>query len=168
MDKKVGNRSLLTEALTTGLVGATTVAVWFFLVDMISGTPFRTPGILGSIVFLGISSADEAVINVTTVGLYSILHGSVFFLVGIGTTVIVRAADRTPSVLGLFIPLTVVLQVLFVGLTAIVAQFLLGAIAWWAVLGGNLLASFLMGSLLLYWHPVTARNLRDPGVQHPS
>jgi len=168
MSKKALSRSFLKEGLSTGLLGAATVAIWFFLVDVVSGTPFRTPGILGSMVFLGISSADEAVINVTTVGLYSLLHGTVFFLVGIGTTAIIRAADRAPSVLGLFIPLTLVLQALFVGLTAILAQFILGAIAWWAVLGGNLLASFLMGSLLLYWHPVTAKNLRDPEAEHPS
>lgn len=162
MEREVGTRTFLTEALSTGLLGAVTVAVWFFVVDLISGSPLRTPGILGSALFMGVTSPDAAVINATTVGLYSILHGAVFFLVGIGTTVIVRAADRAPSVLALFIPLTVVLQALFVGGTAILAQFLLGAIAWWAVLGGNLLASFLMGSLLLYWHPVTAKNLKDP------
>ena len=168
MAKKLGTRSFLTEAISTGLVGAATVAVWFFFVDIVNGAPFRTPGILGSVVFLGISSAEEAVINITTVGLFSLLHGTVFFLVGIGTTAFVRAADRTPSVLSLFIPLTLVLQALFVGLTAILAQFILGAVAWWAVLGGNLLASFLMGSLLLYWHPVTAENLKDPEAQHES
>jgi hypothetical protein len=144
------------------LLGAATVALWFFAVDLINGAPLRTPGILGSAIFLGISSPDEAVISASTVGLYSILHGAVFFLVGIGTTAIIRTADRAPNILALFIPLTVVLQALFVGGTAILAQYLLGAIAWWAVLGGNLLASFLMGSLLLYWHPVTAKNLKDP------
>jgi hypothetical protein len=161
MEKDVGTRTFLVEALSTGFLGAATVATWFFVVDLVSGTPLRTAGVLGSAVFLGISSPDEAVINATTVGLYSILHGAVFFLVGIGTTAIVRAADRSPSILALFIPLTIVLQALFVGGTAILAQFILGAIAWWAVLGGNLLASFLMGSLLLYWHPVTAKNLKD-------
>ncbi len=43
---------------------------------------------------------------------------------------------------------------------AIVAQFILGVIAWPAVLGGNLLASLGMGLLLLYWHPVTADRLK--------
>lgn len=161
MEKEIGTRTFLMEALSTGLLGAATVALWFFVVDVIGGAPLRTPGILGSAVFFGISSPEEAVINVFTVGLYSILHGAVFFFVGIGTTVVVRAADRAPHVLALFVLLTVVLQALFVGGTAILAQFLLGAIAWWAVLGGNLLASFLMGSLLLYWHPVTAKNLKD-------
>jgi hypothetical protein len=162
MAKDASTRTFLREALSTGLLGAVTVALWFFLVDLISGHPLRTPAILGSAMFLGISSPEEAVINPTTVGLYSLLHGAVFFLVGIGTTAIIRAADRAPNLLALFIPLTVVLQALFVGGTAILAQFLLGAIAWWAVLGGNLLASFLMGSLLLYWHPVTAENIRGP------
>ena len=168
MSKTAVTRTFLTEALSTGLVGAVTVALWFFVVDVVSGTPFRTPAILGSALVLGISSPDEVVINATTVGLYSIFHGAVFFLVGIGTTVIIRAADRAPSVLGLFIPLTLVLQALFAGLTAILAEVLLGAIAWWSVLGGNLVASFLMGSLLLYWHPLTAKNLKVPQTQHPS
>ena len=161
-------RPFLKEAVTVGLLGAGTVAIWFFLVDLIAGAPLRTPGILGSVLFLGISSPDDAVISLFTVGLYSLLHGAVFFLVGIGTTVLVRAADRAPSVLALFIVLTIVLQVLFVGGVAIIAQSLLGAIAWWAVLGGNLLASFLMGSLLLYWHPITAQRLKDSEAFSPS
>jgi hypothetical protein len=155
-----GSRSFLFESLSVGLLGAATVAIWFFVVDLVTGAPLQTPGILGSAVFLGITSPEDAVISARTVGLYSLLHGAVFFLVGIGTTLLLRAADRTPSILALFVPLTVVLQALFVGGVAIVAQFLLGAIAWWAVLGGNLVASFLMGSLLLYWHPATAKRLR--------
>lgn len=161
MKTETSSRSFLVEGLSTGLLGATVVAAWFFVVDFASGTPLQTPGILGSAVFLGVTTAEDAVINATTVGLYSLLHGAVFFVVGVGTTAIIRAADRTPSLLALFVPLTVVLQALFVGGTAILAQSLLGSIAWWAVLGGNLLASFLMGSLLLYWHPKTARNLRE-------
>lgn len=164
MDVHAEVRPFLKEAASVGLLGAATVAGWFFLVDLVAGSPLQTPGILGSAVFLGISSPQEAVINLRTVGLYSLLHGGVFFIVGIGTTVLVQATDRSPNSLALFLPLTVVLQTLFVGGVAIVAQFLLGAIAWWAGLGGNLLASFLMGSLLLYWHPITAKRLKDPHV----
>ena len=160
MDTNQNRQTFLKEALSVGLLGAATVALWFLVVDLATGTPLRTPGILGSAVFLGISAPEDAVINASTVGLFSLLHGAVFFLVGVGTTALVRAADRTPSVLALFIPLTVVLQVLFVGGVAILAEYVLGVIAWWAVLGGNLLASFLMGSLLLYWHPATARRLK--------
>ncbi len=162
MDGGSQTRPFLKEAVSVGLLGGATVALWFFVVDLVSGAPLRTPGILGSAVFLGISTPAEAVINTRTVGLFSLLHGAVFFLVGIGATILVRAADRTPSVLALIIQLTVVLQALFVGGVAIIAQSLLGAIAWWAVLGGNLLASLLMGSLLLYWHPETAQRLKDP------
>jgi len=168
MDGQGKDRPFLREAASVGLLGATTVAAWFFLVDLVVGTPLQTPGILGSAVFLGISSPEDAVISLRTVGLYSILHGAVFFFVGIGATALVRAADRSLNYLALIVPLTVVLQALFVGGVAIIAEFLLGAIAWWAVLGGNLLASFLMGSLLLYWYPETAERLKDPGAFQPS
>ena len=161
MDPDPGTRSFFREAVSVGLLGAATVALWFFFVDLLNGTPLRTPGILGSAVFLGISSPDDAVLNATTVGLYSLLHGAVFFLVGVGTTALIRAADRIPNLLVLFILLTVVLQALFVGAVAIIAEFLLGILAWWAVLVGNFLASFAMGSLLLYWHPDTAERLKN-------
>jgi hypothetical protein len=160
MDTSASTRTFLKESISVGVVGATTVALWFLVVDVVTGTPLRTPGILGSAVFLGISAPQEAVINATTVGLFSLLHGAVFFAVGVGTTALVRAADRAPNLLALFVLLTVVLQVLFAGGVAILAQFLLGVIAWWSVLGGNLVASFLMGSLLLYWHPATAQRLK--------
>jgi hypothetical protein len=52
-----------------GLIGAAAVAVWFLLVDLLLGSPLRTPGALGSAIFLGVSDPSEIVISPVTLGL---------------------------------------------------------------------------------------------------
>lgn len=160
MDTDVKQRSLLGEGIGVGVVGAAVVALWFLLVDLLFGAPLDTPGALGSAIFLGARSPEAVEISALTVGLYTLFHGVVFLLIGIVAAALIRAADRTPSLLAGLILGGAILEVLFVGAVAIVAEFLLGYLAWWAVLGGNLLAALAMGTLLLRWHPLTAERLR--------
>ena len=48
-----------TEGITAGILGAATVAVWFFVLDVFSGQPFYTPNVLGNVLFQrGVSSED--------------------------------------------------------------------------------------------------------------
>lgn len=167
MEDDQGARSLLWEGVTVGVLGATVVAVWFLVVDLVSGAPLRTPGALGSALFLGVREAGDVVVSGVTVGLYTLVHGLGFILIGLAAAALVRAADRTPSTLALILLVAAVLEVLFVGGVAIVAEFLLGFLAWWTVLGGNVLASLAMGALLLRWHPLTAERLRRTGEALP-
>jgi hypothetical protein len=155
-------RGLLSEGLGVGLLGAATVAVWFLVVDLINGAPLQTPAAMGSAIFMGARSPEAVQITATTVGLYTIFHGAMFFLIGLGSSALLRAADRAPGFLGLIILVFAVLQVLFIGGVAIMAEFLLGYLAWWAVFGGNLLSSVAMVVLLLRWHPATAERLKHP------
>lgn len=157
------HRSLVSEGVAVGILGAAAVAVWFLLVDLVAGAPMRTPGALGSALFLGARTPAAVEVSGLTVGLYTLVHGAGFVLLGLVGAALLRAADRAPSTLALIVVGTVVLEVLFVGGVAIAAEFLLGLLAWWAVLGGNLLASLAMGILLLRWHPDTARRLAQVG-----
>lgn len=151
--------SLLAEGVRLGLVGAGAVAVWFLLVDLVLGSPLRTPGALGSAVFLGASAPSEIVVSPLTVGLYTVLHGLVFLLIGIAVSAAARAAERAPTLLLGALILFVTFEAFFIGAVAIVAQFLLGELAWWAVLGGNLAAGLAMGAVLVRDHPGAARKL---------
>lgn len=158
--------SLFTEAFRVGLVGAVAVAVWFLFVDLLAGMPFRTPAALGSAIFLGAGSPEEVVVSFTTVGLYTLVHGVLFVLVGLALVVVLRAADRTPTVLAGFVLLVAVLEALFIGGVAIVAQFLLGMLAWWAILGGNAVAALAMGTILWKDHPESARRISSSEPLH--
>lgn len=152
-------RGLLHEGFLVGMAGATAVALWFLFVDLVNGVPFQTPGSLGSALFLGTREAGEVVINTTTVGLYTLFHGAIYTAVGLGATALMRAADNSPSLVALVILAAAVLEALFLGFVATLAEFLLSHLAWWAVLGGNIMAAVAMGSLLLRWYPRVAERL---------
>jgi len=54
---------LVFHGLTTGLVGAAAVALWFFLLDLASARPFNTPAALGSAILLGAQGPADVRMN---------------------------------------------------------------------------------------------------------
>ena len=141
------------EGLAAGLIGAGTVALWFFIVDMGRGQPFFTPGALGSALFLGSSDATSVSVTVATVAGYSILHIGAFFATGFIAAAIAGYAEDTPPLIIGAVMLFVAFEALFMGLMALSAEFLLSSLAWWAIVVGNVLATLTMGSYLWAKHP---------------
>ena len=160
MSDETHERGLLYEGFMVGMLGAVVVAVWFLIVDSVNGVPFRTPAAMGSAIFFGARTPAAVEVSFVTVGLYSVFHGTMFFLIGLGSAAILRIADRHPGAVALAILVFAVLQALFVGGVAIMSQFILGYLAWWAVFGGNVFSSIAMVVLLLRWHPNVAERLR--------
>ncbi len=64
----------------TGFVGAATVAMWFLAVDLIAGSPFHTPSVLGSALILGVAS-DWVV---EELGWVTVFVANVLAVVGMG------------------------------------------------------------------------------------
>ena len=141
------------EGLVAGLVGAWTVALWFFMVDMGRGQPFFTPGALGSALFLGSTDPTSVSISVATVAGYSIFHVGTFFALGFVAAAIAGYAEDTPPLIIAAVMLFLAFEAFFMGLMALSAEFLLSALAWWAIVVGNVLATLAMGSYLWVKHP---------------
>ena len=59
----MGRGKILYEGIRVGLAGAVAVAIWFFLYDLASATPFRTPALLGAALFEGLR--DPALLRIT-------------------------------------------------------------------------------------------------------
>ncbi len=154
---------LFKEGLIAGLVGAGTVALWFFIIDMGRGQPFFTPGALGSALFLG--SSDPAGVDVAfaTVAGYSILHIGAFVATGFIAAAIVGYAEDTPPLIIGAVMLFAAFEAFFMGLMALSAEFLLSSLAWWAIVVGNVLATLSMGYYLWTQHP----NLREALAANP-
>jgi len=91
----LGQSRVFKEGLIAGFVGAGTVALWFFIVDMERGQPFFTPGALGSALFLGSTDPSTVDVSVATVDGYSILHIGAFFATGFIAAAIAGYAERT-------------------------------------------------------------------------
>ncbi|HSJ62437.1 MAG TPA: hypothetical protein VK922_00905 [Gemmatimonadaceae bacterium] len=156
------------EGLIAGAIGATVVAVWFFVVDIIAGHPLYTPTILGQAVFsvLGSTAGDPQLLHVAV---YTVFHYVVFMLFGVLTMTIVHRSERQPSILALLLIAFVVLEMGFYGYTAILsaAGVLPGELAWYQVAVGNLLAAVAMGTYMYKLHPAIGRNFNRALADEP-
>ncbi|MGH7448945.1 MAG: hypothetical protein ACREK1_09395 [Longimicrobiales bacterium] len=148
---------VIREALFSALAGAFAVALWFLVLDLVQDRPFFTPAALGSALLYGARSADAVVIDVTTVLTYTGLHFAAFGLVGILAAALADAAETEPPLLIGIALLFVTFEALFLGLLAIAAGWLIGALQPWTIIVANLIAAAAMGGYLLYEHP----HLRD-------
>ncbi|MGQ0641800.1 MAG: hypothetical protein ACT4P6_13710 [Gemmatimonadaceae bacterium] len=149
------------EGVITGVIGATAVAVWFFIVDMVGGQPFHTPATLGEAVsaIFGPTEGESAFRHVA---MYTVFHYAAFAVVGIIAAWVTRASHREPTVLIALFLLFVAFEVGFYALTYLLSlspNF--GNLAWYQVGAANLVAAGLMGAYILKRHPHVARDLAD-------
>jgi hypothetical protein len=148
------------EGLIAGLIGATSIAIWFLIVDTISGRPFYTPTVLG----IGLLSVfgprgDEG--PVAQVLAYTIFHYGIFLAIGVLVSYVVHRAEQDDTVLAVALILFVALEVGFYGLVAVLSQTRqLGALAWYQVMAGNLIAALTMGIYIWRTHPELRRELQ--------
>jgi hypothetical protein len=149
--------SIVREGVLAGLLGATGVAVWLFVVDMIGGRPLFTPNVLGEGLLRIFGRTPES--QFVNVMWYTIFHYAAFTLVGIVAVILVHVGERIPSVLAGSMILFVMIELGFYGLVAMLQESALGNLAWYQILAGNLLAAALMGTYLWRSHPLLKTGL---------
>ncbi|HEX9455333.1 MAG TPA: hypothetical protein VGA27_13255 [Candidatus Binatia bacterium] len=142
-----------TQGIVAGLIGATTIALWFFLIDLINGRPFYTPNVLGTALFHRGAALDQAIINQSisfeTVLFYTWIHGMVFCLIGGLAAKLLDLAERNFE-LGFGVVLfLVIFEFGFVAAAFVFAEPILHLLAWPLVLAGNLLAAVSM--TIYFW-----------------
>jgi putative oxidoreductase len=146
------SRPLTREGTIAGAIGATVIAVWFFIVDMIAGQAFFTPTTLGRGMLSIFGPADQGTIVVVTA--YTIFHYLAFVVLGMIASLIVNFARREPSILLGFVVLFAATEVGFYAMVSLLQQATaLGSLAWYNVMIGNLLAAAAMGTYLIKLHP---------------
>jgi hypothetical protein len=152
--------TLLVEGAITGAIGATAVAVWFLIVDTVSGRPLYTPELLGEAFFSLFGPPAGETPTQYILG-YTLVHYFAFAIVGTVLAAIVRRADEDPHVLaGLVIGGMVFLLASF-GFVAFLSQGTrLGALAWWQIGAATLLAAVLMGWYQWRTHPHVGAELQ--------
>lgn len=153
------SRSVVAEGVIAGFIGATTVAIWFLIVDVIRGRPFLVPAALGHGLrhALGMTGVDGFATNVIS---YTFVHYAAFLVVGILAALILRRSDSHPAVLAGAFLLFVVFEVGFLVLTtALPESRALGLPSWTLVSIANVLAAITMGGYLWRAHPRLRGNL---------
>jgi hypothetical protein len=151
------------EGTIAGIIGAATVAFWFFMVDSLAGRPFFVPAVLGASLFDVIGGEFGGRGLVTHVVAYTVIHFAAFIIIGILAAWLMNVLDRKPSWLYGFIALFIVFELVFFGAMLVLSRSpLFGSIAWYQLGAANLLAAFFMGRYLWRAHhpPVEERWLR--------
>jgi len=141
------------EGTIAGIIGASSVALWFLMVDSIAGRPFFTPAILGASLFGLLGGGFGGRGLATHVAAYTVVHFAAFILIGIAAAMVMNALDRRPSLLVGFVALFLVFELCVIGAVALLSRSpLFGTIAWYQLGAANLLAAFFMGRYLWRAH----------------
>jgi hypothetical protein len=146
---------IVREGVVAGLIGAGAVAVLILVLDAAGGSPLQTPAILGSLIFHGNADPYAAPVAAGPILGYTVVHGLAFVLVGLLAAFLVAGAEREPGMVLALLIFFAAFEVFFLGLIAFLALPVLGVLAWWEILAGNLVAS---ASMLYYFHR------RHPGL----
>ena len=143
---------VITHGAICGWLGATSIALWFLVVDTLAGQPLNTPLVLGGAAF-GMGPTWE------TLMLYTLLHLGVFTLIGIAAAALIAVAAKMPSALFAVVLLFAFLEVAIHVFVGAVAVPLLGSLAWLNIAAGNFIAAFVAGTYLWRRYPAIGRSL---------
>ena len=143
------------EGVVSGLIGAATIAIWFFIVDLYNGRPFYTPNVLGAALSLSRTISDPAAepISMELVAFYTWVHALIFCAIGGLAAKLLSLAERDLHFGFGILLLFVVFEFGFVAAALVFAEPILRALTWPAVLLGNLFAA---GAMTIYFwrhHP---------------
>lgn len=144
------------QGIVAGIAGAVTIAIWFFIVDLLSGLPFfYTPNVLGTALFrhgAGLDQPQTLSISMEMVLVYTWVHGLVFCAIGgIAAKLLALAEQDVHAGFGILL-LFVIFEFGFVGAALVLAEPILRALAWPSVLIGNLLAAAVMAAYFWRQH----------------
>ncbi len=153
--------NFLREGAIAGFLGATSIAIWFLVVDAIAGRAFYTPAVLGQGLANVLGKTVMGDSSLAHVAGYTVFHYAIFILVGILLTVIVHQAARTPAILAGLLIVVVAFELGFYMLTALFTESPLGDLAWWQIFVANLLAAVVMFAFLWNRHPQLGLELRQ-------
>jgi hypothetical protein len=157
-----GERTVLREGVTAGLLGAAVVALWFLIFDALRGRPLLTPALLGAAVFQGVRDPADVPLALGPILGYTILHGLAFVAFGVIAAALIAVSERETTLFIAVIILFACFEMFFLGAVGALGRSLMGAVVWWAILVGNFLAAAVMLWYFFLGHRALPRMLIGP------
>ena len=158
----LGGRSVLREGTIAGLLGAATVAIWFLIFDVLRGRPFLTPTALGTAVFYGVKDPSGLEPAFGPIAGYTILHGLLFIAFGIVAAAFIALSEHEPRLFIAVVILFACFETFFLAALLAVGASIIGALVWWSILIGNMLAAVVMLWYFFLGHRALPRALIKP------
>lgn len=144
----------VSSGVAAGLIGASAVALFFLVVDLVAGRPLWTPHALGSALFLGERPDPAAAPRAVMVVAYSIAHGVVFIAFGVPAAFQVLARGepmrRAAAAVALAAALFVGFEIVFFAFGELFLRGIVSALGVLRVSVGNALAAAMMAVFLVW------------------
>ena len=148
--------AIYNEGIVAGLIGAATLAIWFLVLDAIHGRPLYTPTVLGTALFGDprlLDAPETLPPSVEMALMFTWVHVLVFAILGGVAARLLALAERDANYGFGILLLFVIFEFGFLILAMTFAESVLRAVAWPAVLIGNLLAAAAMTLYFRRHHP---------------
>jgi hypothetical protein len=147
------DRGEVAEGLTTGLLGAAVVALFYLGVDLMRGDMLLTPSVLGEVFVLRRPEAVTSSVDIVAAALYTLVHLIVFSAFGLALVALVRRAEGSSVARYAVVQLFIVFEFAFFGLLMVASETTRGLFPIWSVLSANGLAAAAMGAWIWRHHP---------------
>ncbi len=147
------------DGLFSGMIGALTVAIWFLILDILSGRPLYTPSLLGKVLFQRPDALTDPSIDPAMVVVYTGVHMAVFIAIGMGAAKLISASEKVPAMGILLLFLFVIFEAIFFVYSFAMGGQLVGTLGTWAVVVANILAAGGMAFYFLKRHPMAAASI---------
>jgi hypothetical protein len=144
------------EGIVAGLIGAATVALWFLALDAVQGRPLYTPTVLGTALFgprESLAAPESLPPSAQTALMFTWVHCLVFAIIGGAAARLLGLAEKDPNYGFGILLLFVIFEFGFLVVATVFAEGVLRAVAWPAILAGNLLAAGTMAAYFWRRHP---------------
>lgn len=154
--RSAASASVYNEGIIAGVIGAATIAAWFFALDALQGRPLYTPTVLGTALFgdaLALESPQPIGSSLEMALMFTWVHVLVFAVLGGVAARLLALAEREPNYGFGILLLFVVFEFGFIVLAMTFAEGVLHALAWPAILVGNVLAAAAMATYFYRHHP---------------
>jgi hypothetical protein len=152
---------VLREGVVSGVIGGVIVAVWFLIYDVAGGHPFRTPALLGAIVFNAMHQPASVGVSTAVVLGYTVLHFFAFIMFGIASSILMVASEREPVVALGEVVLFIWFELCFVAFVTFLDNTAVEEIGWWNIIGGNIAALAAIIAYFVHGHPRIFRRIID-------
>lgn len=152
-------RSVLHEGIVGGVLGAVTVAAWYLVFDTLRGRPLITPTLLGAAVFSGVQDGAAVSVALAPILGYTILHGLAFVAFGLVAAALIAMSEQEPTLFIAVVILFACFEMFVLGVVGALGRSMVGALVWWAILVGNLLAAVVMLTYFFFGHRALPRTL---------
>ena len=153
--------SVSEEGTWIGLIGASVVAVWFLIRDVMAGHPLRTPSVLGQVILMGIDTPNVTGLDFTAIVLYTAAHVFVFLLLGIALAHLVRWSVRNHFVRYALLQVFLAFELFFCLVLLVYREQTQELFPLSSVLVANTLAALAIGLYLWRQHPELRQSVRE-------